>query len=152
MENVNKSVYAKEYHPFWQAVVALGGAAVFMILGALMNAVAGVDLGIKFPWTTAGAFILMYAVFNSVNSFSTKNMLHYYRNSVFGFIGLLLGGSLLAYLFSQTHIRDAGSFAWIYVMLCLAYFGFIGITTFIRFIFSILRTEEEKLSKRIDDI
>ncbi len=150
MESQNESIFAKEHHPFRQAGIALGGAAAFMIIGLILKAF-GMELGMKYPWTTAGAFILMYGIFNSVNSFSTKNMLNYYRNSIFGYIGLVVAASLLAYLFSGTPIQEAGSFKYIFVILCLAYMGFIGITTFIRFIFSILRTEEEKLSQRVDD-
>lgn len=146
----NQSLFELHIPPLRQALVGLAAAFVFMILYQIFK-LAGADMGIKFPWTTSGAVILMYAVFNSVNSFTTNDMLKYYRNSIFAFIGLAAGSGAMAYLFSGTSINEAGTFRWIYVMLALSYFGFIGITTFIRFIFNILQTEEEKLSRRIDD-
>lgn len=144
-------MYIQEVHPYKQAVFALLGALSFMILGTLLSSAGLMKGGARFPWITAGAFILMYSVFNSINSFSTKNMINYYRDSIFSFIGLVVCASGLAYLFSGTSINDAGTFRWIYFMLTVAYFGFIGITTFIRFIFSVLQTEEERLSKKTDD-
>ncbi len=147
----NKSIYIQEIHPYKQAIFALLGALSFMILGTLLSSIGWMKGGVKLPWVTAGAFILMYSVFNSINSFSTKNMMFYYRDSIFSFIGLVISASGFAYLFSGTPINDAGSFRWIYLTLTIAYFVFIGITTFIRFIFIVLQTEEERLSKKTDD-
>ena len=117
MESNNESMYAKEVNPFKQAGIALGGAVVFMILGYLMNAIGAMEVGMKFPWISAGAFILMFSVFNSVNSFSTDDETIYYRNSIFAYMGLVFSVSMMAYLFSQTSINDAGTFRWIFFIL-----------------------------------
>lgn len=151
MESNNESMYAQEVNPFKQAGIALGGAVIFMLLGYLMNAVGAMEVGIKFPWISAGAFILMFSVFNSVNSFSTTDIPVYYRNSIFAYIGLVFVASMMAYLFSQTSINDAGTFRWIFFILTFAYLAFLAITTFIRGILRVLETEEEQLSRRIDD-
>ena len=145
METKKESIYTKDIHPFKQAGAALVAALLFMILGQLIVSVNLMDFGERFPWTVAGAFILMYSIFNSVSSFSAKNLLFYYRNSLFGFAGLLFLSSGLAYLFSGILIGEAGTFKWIFLMLTMTYFTFIGITLFIRFILSALETEEDKL-------
>ena len=145
MENSNASFFSKYQPPYLQAAVGLGLMLVFMLLGKIT----GMDF--TFPWTTAGAVLLMFAVFNSVNSFTTDNMMTYYRDSIFSFMALVGLGSGLAYLFSSVSINEAGTFRWIYFMITLSYFGFIGIVSFIRFILGVLETEHEKLSKRKDD-
>ncbi|MGB0984584.1 MAG: hypothetical protein ACPG19_11115 [Saprospiraceae bacterium] len=151
MESNNESIYEKEINPFKQAGVALGGATVFMVLGYLVNAIGAIEVGVKFPWTSTGAFILLFSIFNSINSFAAKDVNTYYRNSIFGYIGLVFLGSMIAYFFSQTSINDAGSFRWIYFILTFSYLVFLVLTTFIRGILRVLETEEEKFSRRIDD-
>lgn len=133
-----------------QAGVGIAGALVFMVLNGLM-ALGGLDLGDKFPWTSAGAFLLMFTVFNSLNSFNSRNMLVYYRNSMFGYTAMLLIVGFMAQLFSKMSIGEAGTYRWIFIMITVAYFGFIGISAFIRFIFLILQREEDNFSKRIDE-
>lgn len=147
----NELIYGKEMNPFKQAGIALGGAVIFMILGYLVNATGAMEVGIKFPWISAGAFILMFSAFNSVNSFSTGDEKIYYRNSIFAYMGLVFSVSMMAYLFSQTSINDAGTFRWIFFILTFSYIAFLAITTFIKGILRVLETEEEKLSRRIDD-
>lgn len=145
MENQNASFFSKYQPPYLQAAVGLGAMLVFMILGKITG------MNFTFPWTAAGAVLLMFSVFNSVNSFTTDNMLTYYRDSIFSFMALVGLGSTLAYLFSSVTINEAGTFRWIYFMITLSYFGFIGIVSFIRFILGVLETEHDKLSKRKDD-
>ena len=123
----------------------------FMILGYLANEVGAIEVGMKFPWIAAGAFILMFSVFNSINSFAAKDVNTYYRNSILGYMGLVFGGSMMAYLFSQTSINEAGSFRWIFFILTFSYLVFLVLTTFIRGILRVLETEEEKFSRRVDD-
>lgn len=142
MDNQNVSFFSKYRSPYLQAAVGLGAMFIFMLLGKI----AGMDF--TFPWTTAGAVLLMFSVFNSINSFTTDSMLTYYRDSIFSFMGLVALGSGLAYLFSSVSINEAGTFRWIYFMITLSYFGFIGIVSFIRFILGVLETEQKNLSKR----
>ena len=145
MENKNESFFSKYQPPYLQAAVGLGAMFVFMLLGKIAG------MGFTFPWTAAGAVLLMFSVFNSVNSFTTDNMLTYYRDSIFSFMALVGLGSTLAYLFSSVSINEAGTFRWIYFMITLSYFGFIGIVSFIRFIVGVLETETDNLSKRKDN-
>ena len=145
MENKNTSFFSKPQPPYLQAAVGLGAMVVFMLLGKIV----GMDY--TFPWTTAGAVLLMFSVFNSVNSFVTDNMLTYYRDSIFSYMALVGLGATLAYLFSSVSINEAGTFRWIYFTITLSYFGFIGIVSFIRFILGVLETEHKNLSKRQDD-
>ncbi len=145
MENQNTSFFSEYQSPYLQAAVALGAMLVFMILGKI----SGMDF--TFPWTTAGAVLLMFSVFNSINSLTTENMLAYYRDSIFSYMALVALGAGLAYLFSAVSINEAGTYRWIYFMITLSYFGFIGIVSFIRFILGILEVEHKNLSKRQDD-
>lgn len=149
-QDMSKSIYETEVHPWMQAGVGMAGALGFMVVNWLMG-LGGVDLGERFPWTAAGAFLLMYTVFNSLNSFNAKSMMVYYRNSMFGYMAMLLVVGFLAQLFSQLSIFEAGTYRWIFIMITVSYFGFIGISSFIRFIFMILQREEDNFSKRIDE-
>jgi cation transport ATPase len=145
MLNQNTSFFSQYQPPYLQAAVGLGSMLIFMLLGKISG------MNITFHWTAAGAVLLMFSVFNSVNSFTAKNMLTYYRDSIFSYMALVGLGSLMAYFFSSVTINEAGTFKWIFFMITLSYFGFIGIVSFIRFIISVLETEQEKLSKQKED-
>jgi predicted Abi (CAAX) family protease len=138
MENQDTSFFAKSISPYLQAAAGLGVMLIFMILGKIAGA------NFTFPWTTAGAALLMFSVFNSVNSFTTDDMLTYFRDSIFSYMALVGLGATLAYLFSSVSINEAGTFRWIYFTITFSYFGFIGIASFIRFILGALDNEQKK--------
>lgn len=148
MKEKEISFFSHTISPFVQAGVALGAAFAFMVIGKIFAFMGVSGFDYSFPWTAAGAVCLLFAMFNSLNSFTTEDMLIYYRNSIFSYMGLVAISSVMAYLFSGTSLNDADSFKWIFVVITMSYMGFIGVVSFIKFIFMVLGGEEEKLSQR----
>ncbi len=138
----NQNFLDKTQNPFIQALIALAGV-VLVILGSKIIQMTGLmTISERFPWMTACSFLLCFALFNSVFSLSTKNMVKYWGNSIYSFLGLAFSSGFLAYLFSNKALSEAGSYWWIYIVVSIGYFVFLGIMAFIRKIVEFAQKEE----------
>lgn len=136
------SVFERAYDPLSQALVIFA-AVLVMNLGAKLVQLTGLGhFSERFPWMVATAFLLFFAMLNSVFSLSTKSMMRYWGRSVYCFMGLAAASGLLAWLFSSLPIGDAGSYRWIYVVVTVGYLVFLSIVTFMRNIVDFAQREE----------
>lgn len=119
------SVFEREISPFLQAGVALSGAFILMIAAKILRS-AGLEFSERFPWMAAGAFLLLYSIFNAIFGLSARQSSKYYGKSVMAFLSLAFLSGLLAFLFSGISLDDAGSFSWIYLVLTLGYLVFLS--------------------------
>lgn len=142
MSTNNQSLFEKSVDPILQAGVALGGVLLFIVLSKLINAIGLLDVPVRFPWMAAAAFLLLFALFNSVFSLSSENMMKYWGRSVYSFLGLAAGAGLLAYLFSSLSISEAGSYKWIYVVVSFGYLVFLSMMAFMRQVVEFAQKEE----------
>lgn len=136
------SVFERAYDPLPQALVVF--AAVLAVnLGAKLVKLTGlIQVSDRFPWMTATAFLLFFAMLNSIFSLSAKSMMRYWGRSVYCFMGLAVASGMLAWLFSSLSIGDAGSYRWIYVVVTFGYLVFLSIVTFMRNIVDFAQREE----------
>lgn len=137
----NDSFYDKAYSPILQAGIALG-LGTFIMLVAKLAVLSGAHISERFPWLTAASFMLCFALFNSVFSLAAKDLNHYWGRSIMCFMALALVSGLLAYLFSSLSIREAGSYAWIYVVVSIGYLVFLSMVAFIKRIVEFAQREE----------
>ncbi len=128
--------------PVRQAVLVFAAVVVFNVIASLIRAAGIIDVSLRFHWMIAAAFMLLFAVLNSILSLSTKNMMWYWGRSVYCFIGLAAASGLLAWLFSSLSIGDAGSFRWIYIVLTIGYLVFLSIVSLMRKIVDFAQREE----------
>ncbi len=124
--SANSSLFEKAYNPFLQGGVVLGGVVVIMLLTKMMSGV-GVAVSPGFYWQITGAFLLFYALFNSIFSLSAKNTNRYWSRSILCFAGLAAVSALLAQWLSGQSINEAGSYRWIFLMLAFCYLVFLTI-------------------------
>lgn len=136
------SFFSKAYNPFLQAALVFGAAVVVVLLSKIVNATGIMEVDQRFPWTSAAAFMLFFAMFNSVFSLSAKNAGQYWSRSIFSFGGLAIANGLMAYLFSSLTINEAGSYRWIYVVLTFGYLVFLSMMNFMKRIVEFAQREE----------
>ena len=136
------SVFSKTLNPFFQAGMALAGVIIISLGAKLVQLLGIMEVPQRFPWMSAAAFMLLFAVFNSVFSLTTKNMMTYWRNSVYSFIGLAAIAGGFAYLLSNMTMEQAGSYRWIYVVVTIGYLVFLSVMAIMRKIVEFAQREE----------
>jgi len=142
MQNSKSSIFEKAIDPIHQALMTFGGVLVFIIFSKFINAVGILDVSAKFPWMTAAAFLLLFAVFNSVFSLTAKSIIKYWGRSIYSFMGLAAASGFAAYLFSSMTISEAGSYRWIYIVVTFGYLVFLSLMAFMRKIVEFAQKEE----------
>lgn len=95
----------------------------------------------KFYWMCACAFLLVYAIFNSVISLRVENSANYWGSSVTMFTLLAVLSGLIAYVFSGIGVYDAGSYSFIYVVVTIGYLVFISIMNLVKKIVNFAQKE-----------
>ena len=138
----DETIFDKGIKPFTIAKYAVGFGVGLMGVGKLLQLNSGDLVGTRFPWLVAAAFLLCFALFNSVFSLSSKTPGKYWGQSMYSFIGVavVLGGA--AWLFSGLSIFDAGSYPWIFVVVTIGYLIFMGMVNIMRNIVQFAQKEE----------
>ena len=143
MTNIDeRSIFERAYNPIAQAVVVYVIAVTIILLSKVIKLTQIIDVSERFPWMTAGAFMLLFSLFNSVYSLTTKNLMQYWQRSIYSFLGLAVVLGLTAYAFSFIPIGDAGSYRWIYIVVTIGYLVFLSMVTFMRKIVEFAQREE----------
>ncbi len=136
------SIFERAYDPVPQAIVTYAAVLVFMLGSKVVGLTGLVHVSERFPWMTATAFLLFFAMLNSIFSLSTKSMMRYWGRSVYCFMGLAAASGLTAWLFSGLSIGEAGSYRWLYVVVTFGYLVFLSIVSFMRNIVDFAQREE----------
>lgn len=130
------------YNPFVQAALAAGFILGFLLLGIAVKSVAPGNLGVRLPWITSTAMILLFAVFNSVFCLLARNATRYWNRSLMSYLLLVAFAGVLAWLVSGVPISEAGSFRWLFMVISLSYLVFISIVNLIKIIVAFAEKEE----------
>ena len=136
--------------PKWQFVSCITGSVLISLGFWLLVKTGAIDNYPPFYWMSATAFLLLYAIFNSLISLSTDNS-SYWGSSIIMFILLAVIAGSIAYGLSGIGIYDAGSYSFIYVVVSFGYLVFISIMGFVKKIVSFAQKEvwlQPKLRKR----
>jgi len=141
MENKSHPFFVKLQNPVNQGLMLLTAVLVFNI-GAKAFSLSGMDVEQRFPWTIAASFVLFFSAMNSVMSIFTKNLDSYWTRSILSFVGLAGISALLAKLFSQMSMDEAGSYKWIFIVLTFGYLIFLFILSALRRIVDFAQREE----------
>ncbi len=136
------TIFYQTVDPVLQAVIALGAGLLITILSKVVHATGIMAVGPKFPWMSAAAFLLLFAVGNSVFSLAATNLTRYWSRSIYSFGGLALASGLIAWGLSSLTIFEAGSYRWIFIVVTFGYLVFVSIVNFIRRIVDFAEKEE----------
>lgn len=148
-DNTKNSFFAKARNPYLTAAVCLAGSVLFMILGNAMNAAGLTSLSERFPYISVGSFMLLFAVYNAIFSLSADDLNQYWLQSFLAYLGLVVGGTVIAYLFTSLWLP--GTFRWIFSILTFGYLAFLSIMGFVKRMFSIVKREDERMHGKWDE-
>ncbi|MDX2280277.1 MAG: hypothetical protein NW218_11890 [Saprospiraceae bacterium] len=95
-----------------------------------------------FPWSISSAFLLLFALFNSLLSLRADNFAKYWGNSVYSYLALAFSSGLAAWLFSGIDLRDAGTYRWIYLVVTFGFLVFLSMVNFMKRIVNFAEKEE----------
>lgn len=129
-------------NPVYQAVMALGGVIVVSLLAKLIGLTGIIEVPQRFPWMSAASFMLLFAVFNSVLSVSSKDLMKYWGTSMYCFLGLAAAAAGVAYVLSSLTMNEAGSYRWIYIVVGVGYLVFLSLMAMLRKIVEFAQREE----------
>lgn len=138
----DKSIFEQPIDPVRQALWVFAAVLLFTLLGKLVQVSGMTAVSPRFPWLTAAAFLLLFAVFNAVFSVSSPNMMKYWGRSIYCFMALAIASGLTAWLFSSLSISEAGSYRWIFIVVTCGYIIFLGMMAFLKNIVEFAQREE----------
>jgi hypothetical protein len=95
-----------------------------------------------FPWSISSAFLLLFALFNSLLSLRADNFAKYWGSSVYSYLALAFSSGLAAWLFSGIDLRDAGTYRWIYLVVTFGFLVFLSMVNFMKRIVNFAEKEE----------
>ncbi|MCB0686011.1 MAG: hypothetical protein KDC53_05785 [Saprospiraceae bacterium] len=100
-----------------------------------------------YHWITSSTILLLYAFFDAVYLLKTDNLSEYFRNSIYGFLILLISGFGFAKAFSHLPAADQLSVRWIFFMIIFSYFIFLTIAYFMRKILEYAQRQDTESKK-----
>ena len=142
MNASQNTIQTKSSDPVWQAAAMLVAGMVVTACAKLLAAAGLLEISERFPWMSAAAFLLMFAVANSLSTLTAESPAKYWGRSIYSFMGLAFLSGLIAWAFSSLSINEAGSFRWIFIVLTIGYLVFLGIVNSIRRIVDFAQKEE----------
>ncbi len=139
---MKESYYKKLESPIVQAVVVMAGAVALMLCGWLLTVTNIYPAEPLFAWSIATAFMLLFALLNSLMSLRADSFVRYWGRSMYSYLGLALCTGLAAWLFSGIPLRDAGTYRWIYIVVTFGFLVFLSLVNFMKKIVEFAEKEE----------
>ena len=142
-ENQNTSIFEKDISPYKQGLIILISTLFFHLM---ILTVASTDSFLsRTYWTVSIAMVLVYALFNSIISLSTKDQNSYYLKSIITYVLLCISGGILAYLFSKKNIDEAGPYRWMYIVFTMVYILILVIIRTMRVIVTLAQKKDKRM-------
>ncbi|HRI58315.1 MAG TPA: hypothetical protein PK228_01285 [Saprospiraceae bacterium] len=145
---MKESDYKKLDNPIAQAIVVLAGAIALMSGGWLLTVTRIYPVDALFAWSIAAAFMLLFAMLNSLMSLRADSIMKYWAPSMYSYLGLALCTGLAAWLFSGIPLRDAGTYRWIYIVVTVGFLVFLSMVNFMKKIVQFAEREEWNQPRR----
>ncbi len=136
------SIIQHNFSPPEQAGLVLGGALLIMFTGWALTASSMYPLERLFAWSIAAAFLLFFAIFNSLMSLRADSFAKYWGRSMYSFVALALVLGLAAWLFSGVPIGEAESYRWIFIVVTFGFVVFLSLVNFMKIIVRFAEREE----------
>ncbi len=146
MDQANQSILSKAYSPPLQGALIFGASLLVMILSKIFGGI--IDVGADFCWLTALAFLLFYAVGNSVFCLSAKDINKYWISSMLVFAGLTILSGTAAYALSGMSMEAAGGYKWLMIVVVFGYLVFLSIIGFMKRIVDYAEAEDWQAPKK----
>ncbi len=132
----------RNFSPILQAGMVLSAALLLMSIGWLLTVSGVYPVERLFAWSIASAFMLFFAMFNSLLSLRADSFTRYWGSSIYSFLLLALGTGGAAWLFSGVSISEAESYRWIYIVVTFGFLVFLSLVNFMKVIVRFAEREE----------
>lgn len=142
MPDQNISLFDKEVNPLVIGAISLCSMILILLIHKLIMLTNLVKVSEYFPWTTVCAFLLLYAIFNSVFTLASSNLNKYWVKSMLVFFGLSVFTVILGTYSTGIPISDAGSYKWLMFVITLGYLVFMSIIGFMKGILDFAQKED----------
>ena len=142
MSYSDNSIFSKALNPFVQVIIVLSTFLGLLAIANVLEIIGITTLDPAFAWTLAAAFLLFFAVFNSVFSLSAANDNAYWVKSFISFAVYAAMSGLVAYFVAGISIEEIGPYRWIYTVITFVYLVFISIIGFMKKIVQFAQREE----------
>lgn len=128
--------------PIIQGAIVLAGIAIVMLTAFIISKFSLNLITLRFYWLTTTAFLLFFAVFNSVSSLASNDGVKFWGRSMYSYMGLAICSGILAWLFSGISIFDAGSYSWLFKVVTFVYIVFMTLVRSMKTIVEFAQREE----------
>lgn len=145
---MNERYYKKLENPAVQALVVLTGALALMLTGWFLTVTKVYPAEPLFAWSIATAFMLLFAMLNSLMSLRADSFTRYWGRSMYSYLGLALCTGLAAWMFSGIPLREAGTYRWIYIVVTFGFLVFLSMVNFMKKIVEFAEKEEWNQPRR----
>lgn len=135
-------LYKKFDRPHHQALAVFGGALLLMFTGWALSAAGIMDGDPLFAWSIGAAFMLFFAILNSLMSLRAASFSKYWAASMYSYLGLAIATSLSAWAISGIPLKEAGSYRWIYIVVTFGFLVFLSMVNFMKIIVRYAEKEE----------
>ena len=142
------SFLERKIDPLKQAAYFFGASVALMLLTWLFDQTGWYEPDRLFAWSVATAFLLLFAIFNSLMSLNADSFMRYWSRSIYGFLILAFANGLAAWLSSGVPLGEAQSYRWIYIVVTIGFIVFLTMVNLMKKIVQFAEKEEWNQPRR----
>jgi hypothetical protein len=142
------SFFNRMDHPPVQAIASFCVSLILMAMGWLSTVSGMMEVDRLYAWSIGAAFMLFFALMNSLLSLKAPSFVKYWSASIYSYLGLGFGTSMLAWGFSGITLSNAGSYRWIYIVVTVGFIVFLTLVNLMKIIVKFAEKEEWNQPRR----
>lgn len=142
------SIEKRLNHPLFQAVAVWAFAVAVMLVGWLLNLMSPKTTDELFPWSIAAAFLLLYAIMNSLLSLRADSFMKYWQASMYSYMALAFCIGVAARFISGIPIDEAGTYKWIFLVVTVGFLVFLSLINIVKKLVNFAEKEEWNQPRR----
>jgi hypothetical protein len=136
------SVFEENIPPLRQAMYMSGAAIALMAGGWVVGQTGLMAVEDLFAWSIAAAFMLLFALLNSVLSLNAVSFAKYWGASMYSYLLVAGANGLAAWGFSGIPLQEAGTYRAIFIVVTFGFLVFLSLVNFIKQIVQFAEREE----------
>ncbi len=135
-------------NPPRQALLVFALGIVLILGGVVLDKTGIMGMERLYPWSVATAFMLLFALFNSISSIKSTSFAKYWGISMYSYLGLGIALGLSAWLCSGVPIGEAESYKIVYFVITFGFLVFLSMVNMIKTIVNFAEKEEWSQPKK----
>ena len=132
----------RAFSPPQQAGLVFAAALLLMLGGVALDKLNWMAMDPLYPWSIATAFMLLFALLNSISSLQHDNFAKYWGASMYSYLGLGATSGVAAWLCSGIPLNEAQSYKFIYIVITFGFLFFLSMVNMLKRIVNFAEKEE----------